>query len=129
MPSLPVPTDDIISRVFIESSALEQVVIILSGIASESAGLLSSHAKRGEVPRDRAHSGQSFPWLSKALGLLGHDSIFVNGCENKTLCSSESQGYFRFGRLGSLLGVLVGSLITRDPNMTSDPLYGYCPAI
>ncbi|GFS79801.1 hypothetical protein TNCV_749951 [Trichonephila clavipes] len=44
-PSLPVPTDDVINRVFIESSALEQVVAILSGISTEWESLVSSHAK------------------------------------------------------------------------------------
>ncbi|GFV54015.1 hypothetical protein TNCV_3724481 [Trichonephila clavipes] len=43
----------------------------------------------------RCHSGHSFPWLSTVLGLLDHDSIFVNECGNNTLCSSENQGDFR----------------------------------
>ncbi|GFS56389.1 hypothetical protein TNCV_4388611 [Trichonephila clavipes] len=84
-----IPTDDVLSRVFNESSALEQVVAIYSGMAAEWAVLVSSLAKSVEiysrkshfrqldesgqqfgslqVPRDRAHSGQSFPWLSKTL--------------------------------------------------------------
>ncbi|GFS96106.1 hypothetical protein TNCV_3309211 [Trichonephila clavipes] len=43
-PSLPVPTDDFVSSLFIESSALEQVVTISSGIAAEYADLVSSQA-------------------------------------------------------------------------------------
>ncbi|GFY04033.1 hypothetical protein TNCV_1198111 [Trichonephila clavipes] len=47
------------------------------------------------------HSSRSFPWLSKALGFLGHGSIFVNECGNNSLCSAESQGDFRLrSRLG-----------------------------
>ncbi|GFV19423.1 transposable element Tc3 transposase [Trichonephila clavipes] len=43
-PSLPVPTDEVISWVFIESSALEQVVAIHPGMAAERAGLVISQA-------------------------------------------------------------------------------------
>ncbi|PRD23648.1 UNVERIFIED_CONTAM: hypothetical protein NCL1_45822 [Trichonephila clavipes] len=49
MPSLPVPTDNIVSRVFIEFSALEQVVAIHSGMAIEWAGHMSSQVKPVEV--------------------------------------------------------------------------------
>ncbi|GFU69285.1 hypothetical protein TNCV_3209491 [Trichonephila clavipes] len=41
-PSLPVPTDDVVSSVFIESSALEQVISIHPSIAAEWAGLNSN---------------------------------------------------------------------------------------
>ncbi|GFT04427.1 hypothetical protein TNCV_1929471 [Trichonephila clavipes] len=44
MTSLPVPTDDIISRVFVESSALEQVVAIHSSMTAEWE-VLDSHPK------------------------------------------------------------------------------------
>ncbi|GFU40989.1 hypothetical protein TNCV_4645651 [Trichonephila clavipes] len=47
--SLPVPTDDAISRVFIVSSALKKVIAIHSGMTAEWAGLVSSHAKPVEV--------------------------------------------------------------------------------
>ncbi|GFW76151.1 hypothetical protein TNCV_2057981 [Trichonephila clavipes] len=40
-----VPTNDVINQVFIESSALEQVVAIHSGMATEWSGLVSSHTK------------------------------------------------------------------------------------
>ncbi|GFW13369.1 hypothetical protein TNCV_4283971 [Trichonephila clavipes] len=50
-----------------------------------------------QVTRDWTHNDQSFQWLFKALGLLGHDSIFVNECGNNALCFSESQGDFRVG--------------------------------
>ncbi|GFX84074.1 putative LOC100569746 [Trichonephila clavipes] len=53
-PSLPVPTDDVVSRVFIESSSLEQVVAIHSGMAAEPAGLVSSQAKPVEVKNVRS---------------------------------------------------------------------------
>ncbi|GFS97483.1 hypothetical protein TNCV_4262671 [Trichonephila clavipes] len=104
--------------------------------------LVSSHAKPVEVcsqkimaggyakagnrfgslhlSRDWTHTGQSFPWLSKSLGVLGHDIIFVNVCGNNAFCSSECQGGFQFRRLGSLLG----SLIAREPNRTWDSLGG-----
>ncbi|GFX88983.1 uncharacterized protein TNCV_2852831 [Trichonephila clavipes] len=99
-PSLPVPTDDVISRVFIESSVLEQKVAIHSGTAAEWAGLISSRAKPVESrlspgARDSAHSGQSFRWLSKTFRFLGHGSIFENVCGDYALCSSEGQGNFR----------------------------------
>ncbi|GFX02406.1 hypothetical protein TNCV_2285731 [Trichonephila clavipes] len=95
-----VTTDDVISRVFNNSSALEQVVAVNSGKAAEWSALVSNQAKSVEVyspkvfsdsfanegnrlgflqvSRDWAHSGQSFPWLSKTLCFLGHYSIFVN---------------------------------------------------
>ncbi|GFV82616.1 hypothetical protein TNCV_1618451 [Trichonephila clavipes] len=44
-----VPTDDVVSRLFIESSALVQVVAIHSGMAVERAGLLSRQAQPEEV--------------------------------------------------------------------------------
>ncbi|GFT67451.1 uncharacterized protein TNCV_2360641 [Trichonephila clavipes] len=56
-PMLPVPTDDVISRVFIESSVLEQVVAIHSGMAAEWAGLVSSYAKPMEVSSQKVMSG------------------------------------------------------------------------
>ncbi|GFX07827.1 hypothetical protein TNCV_4160961 [Trichonephila clavipes] len=77
-PHLPVLTDDVVSRLFISSTALEQ--------AKADNSLGSIH-----VPRDSTYSGQSFPWLSKALDLLRHDSVFVNECGNNVLCSSERQ--------------------------------------
>ncbi|GFW98996.1 uncharacterized protein TNCV_1782151 [Trichonephila clavipes] len=49
---------------------------------------------------------------SATAATLGHDSIFINGCGNNDFCSSESQGDFRLSQLGSLIGFLVGSLIT-----------------
>ncbi|GFX86718.1 hypothetical protein TNCV_1409151 [Trichonephila clavipes] len=104
------------------SSTLEQVIAIHSGMAAEWAGLVSSHAKSVEVPRDWAHSGQSFPWLSKTLRFSGYGSIFVNVCGDEALCSSEDQGNLRLCLLGSLLGFWFGSFIAGDPNMTWDPL-------
>ncbi|GFT59021.1 hypothetical protein TNCV_186211 [Trichonephila clavipes] len=94
------PTEDVISRVFSESSASEQVVAIHSGMAAEWAGLVRSPAKPVE----------------------GHGSIFVNVCGDDALCSSEGQGNFQLSRLGSLLDFLVGSFIFGDPNTTWDPL-------
>ncbi|GFW65122.1 transposable element Tcb1 transposase [Trichonephila clavipes] len=97
--SLPVTTGDVVSRVFIDSSALSHVVALHSVMDAEWACLVSSQAKPVDVysqnvmpggyvkvgnspsslqvPWDWAHSGQSFPWLSKALGVLGYGSIFV----------------------------------------------------
>ncbi|GFT81400.1 hypothetical protein TNCV_3672801 [Trichonephila clavipes] len=99
MPSLIVPTDNFISRVFIESSALEQVLAIHSDMVAEWTGLVKAKADNSlgslQVPRYWAHSGQSFPWLSKALGFLEHSSMLVNVCGNNALCSSEGQGDFR----------------------------------
>ncbi|GFX65490.1 hypothetical protein TNCV_4735381 [Trichonephila clavipes] len=121
MPILPVPIDDAYSRVFIESIVLEQVVAMHSGMAADWAGLVSSHAKPVEVPRDRTHSGQRFQSLSKTHSFLGHGSISVNVYRDNALCSSEGQGDFRLSRLDSLLGFLVGSFIAGDPNMTWEP--------
>ncbi|GFY05715.1 hypothetical protein TNCV_4403821 [Trichonephila clavipes] len=72
-PSLPVPTEDV-SRVFNESSALEQVVVIHPGMTVEWAGFVSSQAgagilpgnhvldgESGQRPRARTYSGQGFP--------------------------------------------------------------------
>ncbi|GFY24367.1 hypothetical protein TNCV_1014161 [Trichonephila clavipes] len=50
-PSLRVPTDDVVSREFIESSVLEQGVAIHSGIFAEWAGLVSSQASGGILPK------------------------------------------------------------------------------
>ncbi|GFT54689.1 hypothetical protein TNCV_4266861 [Trichonephila clavipes] len=58
----------------------------------------------------------------KLFVLLGHGNIFVNVCGDNALCSSEGQRDFLLCRLGSLLGVLVGSFIAGAPNMTWDPL-------
>ncbi|GFW46457.1 hypothetical protein TNCV_4811451 [Trichonephila clavipes] len=114
-------TDDVISRVFIESSALEQVVAIHSVMAAEWAKVGNSIGSL-QMPRDWAHSGHSFSWFSKTLRFLGHGSIFVNICRDNVLYSSEGQGDFRLSRLGSLLGILVGSFIAGDPKMTWNPL-------
>ncbi|GFV05619.1 hypothetical protein TNCV_228301 [Trichonephila clavipes] len=43
--SLPVSTDNVLSQVFIESSASEQVVTNHSGMAAERAGLICSQTK------------------------------------------------------------------------------------
>ncbi|GFY30911.1 low-density lipoprotein receptor-related protein 3 [Trichonephila clavipes] len=53
-PRLPILTDDVISRVFMESRALEQVVAIYSSMAAEWAGLVSNHDKSVEVQNDEA---------------------------------------------------------------------------
>ncbi|GFU45973.1 hypothetical protein TNCV_5102681 [Trichonephila clavipes] len=69
MPSLPVLTDAI-RRLFKESSVLEQVVTIHSGMAAEWAGLVSSHAKPLEIEAHEIHRdmGQNVR-LSLALAL------------------------------------------------------------
>ncbi|GFV87297.1 uncharacterized protein TNCV_4032691 [Trichonephila clavipes] len=56
-PSLPVPTDDVISREFIESSKLEQVIAMHSGMTAEWAGLISSNTKPVEVYSQEVMSG------------------------------------------------------------------------
>ncbi|GFU36319.1 uncharacterized protein TNCV_559541 [Trichonephila clavipes] len=56
-PSLPVPTDDVVNRVFIESSALEQVVVIHSEMDAEWAGLVSSQAKLVDIFSQKVMSG------------------------------------------------------------------------
>ncbi|GFV01811.1 cullin-4A [Trichonephila clavipes] len=48
MKDLPVTTDDVVSRMFIEFRALEQVVAIYPGMAAERAGVVSSQAKAAE---------------------------------------------------------------------------------
>ncbi|GFS62440.1 hypothetical protein TNCV_1262331 [Trichonephila clavipes] len=98
-------------------------------MAAEWAGVVSSQAKPVEVPRDWAHSGPSFPWLSKPFHFLGYGSIFVNVCEDDARCSSEGQENLPLSRLGSLLDFLVDSFIAGDPNMAWDPLKGRSSAI
>ncbi|GFW85839.1 hypothetical protein TNCV_854881 [Trichonephila clavipes] len=95
MLSFSVPSEDVVTEVVIESYALKQVVAIHSGMAVYWAGL---------VPRNWAHSGQSFPWLSKTLRVFGLDSIFVNVCGGNGLCSYEGQRDFWLRLLDPLLG-------------------------
>ncbi|GFV90463.1 hypothetical protein TNCV_50381 [Trichonephila clavipes] len=56
-----------------------------------------------QEPRDRIHTGQKFPWLSKGLGVWGHGSTFINICGNNALFSSEGQRNFRLRRPGFLI--------------------------
>ncbi|GFU36661.1 hypothetical protein TNCV_3311561 [Trichonephila clavipes] len=58
---LSVPTDDVVSRVFIEFSALEQVVAIHPGIAAERSGLVSSQVIAVEL-----YSPKKIRWLGKS---------------------------------------------------------------
>ncbi|GFS62097.1 hypothetical protein TNCV_476551 [Trichonephila clavipes] len=51
------PTDDVFSRLFIESSTLEQVLAIRSGMAIDWAGFVSSHARPVEVYFQKVMSG------------------------------------------------------------------------
>ncbi|GFW97833.1 hypothetical protein TNCV_1425961 [Trichonephila clavipes] len=117
MPILPVPIDNVVSQVFIESRALEQVVAIHSGMTTEWVGLISSQAKPVEVTSKTSYpvvmqkqalalnlskclgigptAAKVSPWFSKACGILGPDSIFINEWGNNTLCFSEGQGDFR----------------------------------
>ncbi|GFV28215.1 e3 ubiquitin-protein ligase HERC2 [Trichonephila clavipes] len=101
-PSLPVPNDDVVSRVFIESRALEQMVTIHSGMAAEREDLVSSQwrytpKKSCPVVRRKQTTAST---LSRCLGvgstvvrvshgfpkLLGvffyHSRIFVKACGN-----------------------------------------------
>ncbi|GFT21325.1 hypothetical protein TNCV_3816121 [Trichonephila clavipes] len=87
-------------------------------------GKSSQQPRLSSLSRDRTHSRLCFSWLSKALGFISHCSTFVSVCGNKALCSFKGQGDFRLRLLGSLLGFLVSSHITGDPNMTWDALYG-----
>ncbi|GFU41705.1 hypothetical protein TNCV_1076111 [Trichonephila clavipes] len=48
--------------------------------------------------------------------------MYANECGNNVLCTSDSEGDFRLRRHGSLLDILVGSLISGDSNMTWDLL-------
>ncbi|GFT94579.1 hypothetical protein TNCV_3266761 [Trichonephila clavipes] len=57
MPSLPVPIDNVVNRVFIKSSALKQVVAIHSGMAADWADLVSSYAKSVKVYSQKVVSG------------------------------------------------------------------------
>ncbi|GFU58603.1 uncharacterized protein TNCV_4558861 [Trichonephila clavipes] len=56
-PSLPIPTKEVVRCVLIESSALDQVVILHSGLAVEWAALFSSQAKPVEVNIQKVMSG------------------------------------------------------------------------
>ncbi|GFX54688.1 hypothetical protein TNCV_438571 [Trichonephila clavipes] len=143
MPTLPVPTDDVVSRILIESSALwsrwsSSILAWSQNVQATSAGRPSQRSlyfqkamsgglvKAGnsliflQVPWDRTHIGQSFPWLSKVY--LDHCSTFVYVCGYNAFCSSEGQGDFWLRRLGSLHCFLVSSPIAGNPNMTWDPL-------
>ncbi|GFW55761.1 hypothetical protein TNCV_121451 [Trichonephila clavipes] len=106
MPSFPVPTVDVVSRVFIVFIALKQVITIHSGMVADREDLVSRQAKPVKVPQDWANSGQSIPQLFKALVFLSHGSIFINVCRNNALL--RSKGFpvdtsrlpdWRFGRL------------------------------
>ncbi|GFW11000.1 uncharacterized protein TNCV_4459751 [Trichonephila clavipes] len=110
-PSRPVPTDDVVSQVFLESSALEQVLAIHSGIVAQQASHASSQVKPIEVHSQKVMSGG----YSKAGNSLG--SIQVP--RDRT---HSGQGDFRLRRLSSLLGFVVSSLIVGDPSMTWNPL-------
>ncbi|GFY06636.1 hypothetical protein TNCV_3524921 [Trichonephila clavipes] len=94
---------------------------LLSAMAAPNADACECQVKAGNslgslhVPRGRTHSGQGFPWFSKALGFLGHVSTFVNVFEYNAVYSFEGLEDIRLRQLGSLLGSLVGSLIARDP--------------
>ncbi|GFU37471.1 uncharacterized protein TNCV_4274131 [Trichonephila clavipes] len=65
-----------------------------------------------------ARVSHDFPKLS----VLWVKTVYLSMCGVDAFCSSEGQGDFRFSQLGSLFGLLVGSFITGDPNMTWDPL-------
>ncbi|GFY02890.1 uncharacterized protein TNCV_3507701 [Trichonephila clavipes] len=74
MPSLPVPTDDVISRIFIEFSALERVVAIHPGMNTERPYHVSIQAKALEIILPKSHvrwlgeSGEKPPLSPGALG-------------------------------------------------------------
>ncbi|GFY18460.1 hypothetical protein TNCV_2396881 [Trichonephila clavipes] len=102
-PSFLVPTDHVVSRVFIESRIRacsfhsfwnDRKVVRTRKQPGQANGCIhpKSHVlwlgETGQQPRDQTHRGQSFPRLSKALGFLGHGNIFVNECGNNSLCSS-----------------------------------------
>ncbi|GFV65419.1 hypothetical protein TNCV_4948701 [Trichonephila clavipes] len=70
-PCIHVPTDDCVSRVFIESSAFNQVFAVHSGMATECAGLVSSQAKPVET-----YSSESCP---VAIGECGPQRQFSPG--------------------------------------------------
>ncbi|GFW33450.1 hypothetical protein TNCV_2796171 [Trichonephila clavipes] len=77
MSSGPVPTDDVVSRVFIESNALEKVVAIHYGV---SVSKLSS-----QWPK--------FPMAFRGFWVtVVYVSVNVG---NNALCTPESQGDFR----------------------------------
>ncbi|GFX45018.1 hypothetical protein TNCV_3430671 [Trichonephila clavipes] len=65
MPSLPVPTDDVVSRIFIGA----QVVAIHSGMAAEWADLVSSQPKPVETYSQKVTSG-GLAKVGNSLGTL-----------------------------------------------------------
>ncbi|GFU15373.1 hypothetical protein TNCV_1045761 [Trichonephila clavipes] len=77
-PATLVPTEDVTSWVFIESSALEQMVAIHSGTAAEWVGLVSSQAKSVENI-----------FLSKRKNYWITESFAVDVCEQEGLTSVE----------------------------------------
>ncbi|GFU57508.1 uncharacterized protein TNCV_3636721 [Trichonephila clavipes] len=92
--SLPLPTDDVISRVFFESSALEQVVAIHSGIGAEREGFVSSQAKPVEVYSQKVY----LHWLGLAA-CLKRKLDNLAGSKREKLFSvkvlDESRSFFR----------------------------------
>ncbi|GFX05567.1 uncharacterized protein TNCV_3434711 [Trichonephila clavipes] len=75
-PSLPVLTDDVVSWVFIEFSALEKVVTIHSDMDSVWAGFVSIQAKPVEVYSHKSHVrwlGESGKQPLLSPGTLGLD--------------------------------------------------------
>ncbi|GFY32539.1 uncharacterized protein TNCV_3560471 [Trichonephila clavipes] len=50
-PSLPVPSEDVVSRILIEFSALKQMVVLHSGLAADRASFICSEANRGILPK------------------------------------------------------------------------------
>ncbi|GFV18459.1 uncharacterized protein TNCV_4468951 [Trichonephila clavipes] len=83
-PSLPVPNDDAVSRVLIESSELEQMDAIHSGMAAERAALVSSQAKPVEIYSKTPLNARKTDWCALWAGgiLLQNDeghNVTVNG--------------------------------------------------
>ncbi|GFX15396.1 DUF4817 domain-containing protein [Trichonephila clavipes] len=102
MPSLPVPTDDVTSRVFNESSALEQVVAIHSGMAIERADLLSSdlfsvwfgqndHQARRRFVEWAQNEIAVVPDFHKRILFSDEAHFWLNGYVNKQNCRIWSE--------------------------------------
>ncbi|GFW20146.1 uncharacterized protein TNCV_2320871 [Trichonephila clavipes] len=99
-PSLPVPTDDVTSRVFIESSALKQVIAIYSGIAAD-CQVIYSQFGLAIHPNDHQARRRFVEWAQNEIAVVPdfHNRILfsdeahfcLNGYVNKQNCRIWSE--------------------------------------
>ncbi|GFW32606.1 hypothetical protein TNCV_3678541 [Trichonephila clavipes] len=67
MPIHQVPTDDDVSQVLIEPNALEQLVVIHPGMATELASLISGHDKPVEIYSKKSRPVVRRKWATTSV--------------------------------------------------------------